>query len=83
MNGFVAIVLICLNTVPQKACTEETASDVLSTVVDSELDCNFGWQEIVGRSPLAGRIGSTAYVKTLCRRAPDGTGPPGAEREKD
>ncbi|WP_119460312.1 hypothetical protein [Rhodospirillaceae bacterium SYSU D60014] len=69
MDGYVAIILICLNTVAPGACTEETAADVMSTPADSELTCNFGWQEAVGRSAFADRIGSTAYVKTICRRA--------------
>lgn len=68
MNGFVAIVLICLSTVPRDSCNEETAADVMSIRVDSELGCTTGWEERIAASPLFDEIGSTAYVKTLCRR---------------
>lgn len=75
MDEFVAIILVCLNSTPTDQCTEKTAADVMSTVVNSELDCTRGWQEVVGRSTLHDDIGKTAYVKTLCRRgtppAPD------------
>jgi len=69
MSPFVAIILICLNTVAPAACDETTAADVLSTDVENELSCVMGWQDVVARSALAGEIGRTAYVKTLCRRA--------------
>ena len=69
MSQFVAIILICLNSVPSEACDESTASDVLSNRVDSELSCVMGWQGVVARSALANEIGRTANVKTLCRRA--------------
>ena len=68
MNGFVAIILVCLNSTPPDRCTEETAADVMSTIVRSELQCTMGWQEVVGRSALRDEIGKTAYVKTICRR---------------
>ena len=68
MSPFVAIILICLNTVAPAACDETTAADVLSTGVENELSCVMGWQDVVARSALAGEIGRTAYVKTLCRR---------------
>jgi hypothetical protein len=68
MNGFVAIILVCLNSTPTEGCTEDTAADVMSTVVNSELGCTTGWQEVVGRSALRDDIGKTAYVKTICRR---------------
>jgi hypothetical protein len=68
MNEFAAIVLICLNSVPTRACTSETAADVMSVHAESELECMRGWQEVVARSPFANQIGSTAYVKTLCER---------------
>jgi hypothetical protein len=71
MSPFVAIILICLNTVAPAACDETTAADVLSTGVENELSCVMGWQDVVARSALAGEIGRTAYVKTLCRRAGD------------
>jgi hypothetical protein len=69
MNPFVAVILICLNTVASEACDETTAADVLSTGVENELSCVMGWQDVVARSALAAEIGRTAYVKTLCRRA--------------
>jgi hypothetical protein len=69
MPGFVALVLICQMSVPQEACTEETARDVMSIRVDSELGCTSGWQDVVARSAFAQDIGKTAYVKTKCRRA--------------
>jgi len=69
MNPFVAIILICLNSIASEACDERTAADVLSTGVESELSCVMGWQDVVARSALANDIGRTAYVKTLCRRA--------------
>jgi hypothetical protein len=69
MNPFVAVILICLNTVVPEACDETTAADVLSTGVENELSCVMGWQDVVARSALATEIGRTAYVKTLCRRA--------------
>jgi hypothetical protein len=68
MGPFVAIILICLNSVAPAACDEKTAADVMSTEVESELQCTSGWQEVVGRSALARDVGQTAYVKTLCRR---------------
>jgi hypothetical protein len=69
MNPFVAIILICLNSVASEACDENTAADVLSTGVENELSCVMGWQDVVARSPLADEIGRGAYIKTLCRRA--------------
>jgi hypothetical protein len=69
MNPFIAVILICLNTVAPEACDETTAADVLPTGVESELSCVMGWQDVVARSALAAEIGRTAYVKTLCRRA--------------
>ena len=70
MHAFVAVILICLNSVAAEACDENTAADVLSTGVESELSCVMGWQDVVARSALASDIGRSAYVKTLCRRAP-------------
>jgi hypothetical protein len=68
MEQFVAVILICLNSVTPAACDERTAADVMSTEVESELQCTSGWQEVVGRSALAQDVGQSAYVKTLCRR---------------
>ena len=80
MNPFVAVILICLNTVAPEACDETTAADVLSSGVENELSCVMGWQDVVARSALAAEIGRTAYVKTLCRRAGSDPGKPGAPR---
>ena len=80
MNPFVAVILICLNTVAPEACDETTAADVLSTGVENELSCAMGWQDVVARSTLAAEIGRTAYVKTLCRRASSDQSKPGAPR---
>ena len=68
MDEFVAIILICMNSVPVDRCTEETAADVMSTVVPNELGCAMGWQDVIARSALRQDIGVTAYVRTLCRR---------------
>jgi hypothetical protein len=80
MNPFVAVILICLNTVASEACDETTAADVLSTGIENELSCVMGWQDVVARSALAAEIGRTAYVKTLCRRSVADPRKPGAPR---
>jgi hypothetical protein len=80
MNPFVAVILICLNTVAPEACDETTAADVLSNGVESELSCVMGWQDVVARSALANEVGRTAYVKTLCRRRAAEPGRPAAPR---
>jgi hypothetical protein len=69
MYPFIAVILICLNSVAAEACDETTAADVLSNGVESELSCVMGWQDVIARSALASEVGRTAYVKTLCRRA--------------
>ena len=68
MDRFVAVILVCLDSVAPSACDETTAADVMSNEVNSELDCESGWQEVIGRSARAGEIGHGAYVKTLCHR---------------
>jgi hypothetical protein len=80
MNPFVAVILICLNTIASEACDETTAADVLSTGVENELSCVMGWQDVVARSALAAEIGRTAYVKTLCRREGADPSKPGMPR---
>lgn len=70
MYEFVAVTLICLNTVPADACNETNAVDVLSTVVENELRCTAGWQEDIARSALRESVGKTTYVRTICRRKP-------------
>jgi hypothetical protein len=69
VNPFVAVILICLNSIAPDACNETTAADVLSNGAENELACVMGWQDVVARSALAHEIGKTAYVKTLCRRS--------------
>jgi len=68
MTEFVAIILICLNSVAIEQCDERTAADVMSTVVENELGCASGWQDVIARSPLGREVGTTAYVRTICRR---------------
>ncbi len=70
MAGFVAIALICQVSLAPADCTEATAQDVMSVRVDSELGCTTGWQDVVARSAFAKDIGTTSYLKTLCRPAP-------------
>jgi hypothetical protein len=78
MTPFVAVILICLNSVAPEACDEKTAADVLSTGVENEMSCVMGWQDVVARSALAREVGLTAYVKTLCRRVGADPGKPSA-----
>jgi hypothetical protein len=69
MSGYVALVLVCLSTVPRDACDQKSAVDSMAINVDSELQCMTGWQEIIARSALAPGLGTTSYLKTECRRA--------------
>ena len=55
MNGFEAIVLICLATTPTPDCDENVALVVRSIHVNNELGCTNGWQEIVARGGLRTR----------------------------
>lgn len=68
MGTFQAIVLVCLGTTPVAQCNEHTALDVLSRVVESELRCAMGWQEIIARAPLGADVGKSVYIRTICRR---------------
>jgi hypothetical protein len=73
MDGFQAIVLVCLASTPKPDCVESNAIDVMSTHVANELGCTSGWQEIIARGALKERMGTTnpggeTYVKTLCKR---------------
>jgi hypothetical protein len=73
-QAFAAVLLVCLGAVPREACTEDTAADVRSIVVDNELGCAVGWQELIARAApeeRAGADGST-YLKTICRRVRPG-----------
>jgi len=73
MQEFVAVILICLNSVPAAQCDEKSALDVMSTVVENELGCATGWQDVIARSALRSEIGKTAYVRTICRRGTSDT----------
>ena len=73
MDEFVAIILICLKSVPTDQCDDKTALDVQSTVVENELGCITGWQDVIARSSLRKDIGVTAYVRTRCERHPIAT----------
>lgn len=64
---FAAILLVCLASVPPEQCDENSAVELRSTVVDNELRCTFGWQELIAREP-ATTSKERVYLKTLCRR---------------
>lgn len=68
MTGFAAVLLVCLASVPRAECTEATAADVRSIVVDNELGCAVGWQELIARSAEEARGPEPTYLKTVCRR---------------
>ncbi|MCJ2013790.1 hypothetical protein [Methylobacterium sp. J-076] len=68
MNVFIAVVLVCANTVAQEACTDTEALEVRKVRVANELGCATGWQEIIARTDLREDIGKSAYLKTECRR---------------
>lgn len=68
MNSFIAIVLVCANTIPTDSCTEEKASEVRKVRVSNELGCSNGWQEIIARTDMREEVGKTTYLKTECRR---------------
>lgn len=68
MDGFQAIILVCLNGTPADQCNEQTAVDVLSTHVATELGCLTGWQDVIARSAQA-KDAEQTYVRTICRRS--------------
>ena len=68
MDGFQAIILVCLKGTPADQCTEQNAVEVLSTHVANELGCLTGWQDVIARSAQGRDTGQT-YVRTLCRRS--------------
>jgi len=68
MDSFVAILLVCLAGVSPATCDETNAVEVRSTRVANEIGCMSGWQEIVARGGDTTEVGSTTYLKTLCRR---------------
>jgi hypothetical protein len=67
-QGFAAVLLVCLASVPRERCTEDNAVEVRSTVVDNELGCTTGWQELLARAVAAGSGDEPTYLKTMCRR---------------
>lgn len=67
-QGFAAVLLVCLASLPREGCTEATALDVRSIVVDNELGCAVGWQELIARVGDEARGGAATYLKTVCRR---------------
>lgn len=74
--GWIAIILICANSLAASDCTEQTALDVLTISVDNELRCSFGWEDVIARSAYGRDVGTTAYIRTKCRRAVVNDGPP-------
>ena len=76
-QAFAAVLLVCLADTPPEACTEATAADVRSIVVDGELGCTAGWQELIARAPSEElrAIDAPVYLKTLCRRIRPGARP--------
>ena len=66
--GFAAILLVCLATLPQQQCDETTAIELRSIVVDNELGCATGWQELLARAPDRPPGEPPTYLKTVCRR---------------
>ena len=68
MDGFQAIILVCLNGTPADQCNEQTAVEILSTHVANELGCLTGWQDVIARSAQA-RDAAETYVRTICRRS--------------
>ncbi len=73
MGSFAAVVLICLAGTSREACDESTAVEVRSILVESELGCTSGWQEIIARAGGEHGVGSATYLKTLCRRIAAGS----------
>jgi hypothetical protein len=69
--GFVAVILICANTIASTDCTEANALDVLSMGAENELQCTQGWQDLVARSAFGKDVGTTAYIRTRCTRNKD------------
>lgn len=67
-QGFAAVLLVCLTSLPPEGCTESTALDVRSIVVDNELGCALGWQELIARTGDEPRGDAATYLKTVCRR---------------
>ena len=73
---FAAILLVCLASQPPEG-NEETAVEVRSIVVENELGCTMGWQELIARANGATGDDVPVYLKTICRRVK----PPGSEAD--
>ncbi len=69
MSAFTAVILVCQLATPPGDCDEARAVDVISTHVDSQFACMYGWQQSIARGALREGVGETLYVKTICRRA--------------
>ena len=68
VQGFAAVLLVCLASVAREECTEATAVEVRSIVVDNELGCTQGWQELIARAAEGVHGEEAIYLKTVCRR---------------
>lgn len=68
MNGFQAIVMICLSSTPREDCGDKTAVVYQSVHVNNELGCTSGWQEIIARGALRQSLTNDTYLKTACLR---------------
>jgi hypothetical protein len=53
---------------PRERRTEADAVEVRSIVVDNELGCAMGWQELIARAAERTRADTPIYLKTMCRR---------------
>lgn len=67
-EGFAAVLLVCLAPVPPDRCDESTAVEIRSIVVDNELGCAVGWQELIARAAAPPADPGGSYLKTACRR---------------
>ena len=68
VQGFAAILLVCLASMPQDQCTEDNAVEVRSAVVDNEMGCVIGWQQLIARATDERAGEAPTYLKTVCRR---------------
>lgn len=66
--GFIAVILICANSIASTDCTEDNALDVMSMGAQNELQCTQGWEDLVARSAFGKEVGTTAYIRTRCTR---------------
>jgi hypothetical protein len=68
VQGFAAVLLVCLASMPQDQCTEASAVEVRSAVVDNEMGCVIGWQQLIARATGERAREAPTYLKTVCRR---------------